>query len=64
MKYPLMRNNITSDDLEKVISHLKTPDPRLTAGENVIIFEKNWSKWLGVKNSVFVPIFYSVKNKN
>ena len=49
-----MRNNITSDDLEKVISHLKTPDPRLTAGENVMIFEKNWSKWLGVKNSVFV----------
>ncbi len=54
MKYPLMRNNITREDLDVVIEHLKNPDPRLTAGEHVRLFEKNWSDWLGVKHSVFV----------
>ena len=28
--------------------------PKLTAGEKVYQFEKKWSKWLGVKYSVFV----------
>ena len=54
MKYPLMRNNITREDLDVVIEHLKNTDPRLTAGEHVRLFEKNWSDWLGVKHSVFV----------
>ncbi len=54
MKYPLMRNNIVREDLDAVIEHLRNPDPRLTAGENVKLFEENWSNWLGIKHSVFV----------
>lgn len=49
-----MRNNILREDLDVVIEHLKQNDPKLTHGENVRIFEKEWSKWLGVKYSVFV----------
>ncbi len=54
MKYPLMRNNILRDDLDAVIEHLKKNDPILTNGANVRAFEEEWSKWLGVKYSVFV----------
>tara|TARA_B100000963_G_scaffold360310_1_gene390692 strand:- start:7194 stop:8366 length:1173 start_codon:yes stop_codon:yes gene_type:complete len=53
MKHHLMNNNITFDDNKKVINFLKT-NPRLTNGKKVIDFEKRWSKWLGVKYSVFV----------
>ena len=51
---PLMKNNISKGDLEKVINHLRQEDPKLTQGQNVIEFEKEWSNWLGVKHSVFV----------
>jgi CDP-4-dehydro-6-deoxyglucose reductase, E1 len=54
MKYPLMRNNILREDLDAVIEHLKQDDPILTHGANVRAFEEEWSKWLGVKHSVFV----------
>ena len=54
MKFPLMRNNILREDLDAVIDHLKQDDPILTNGENVREFEAEWSKWLGVKYSVFV----------
>ncbi len=54
MKFPLMRNNIAREDLDAVIEHLKQDDPILTNGENVRQFEYEWSKWLGVKYSVFV----------
>jgi len=54
MKYPLMQNNISRDDLDKVIAHLKTTDPILTNGPNCKAFEQEWSDWLGVKYSVFV----------
>ena len=54
MKYPLMRNNILREDLDAVIEHLKQADPILTNGANVRAFEAEWSKWLGVKYSVFV----------
>jgi CDP-6-deoxy-D-xylo-4-hexulose-3-dehydrase len=53
-KFPLMRNNILREDLDAVIEHLKQSDPILTNGENVRLFEAEWSKWLGVKYSVFV----------
>ncbi len=53
-KFPLMQNNITPADLNKVIRLLKSPNPILTQSKNVRTFEKNWSKWLGVKYSVFV----------
>jgi len=53
-KFPLMRNNILREDLDAVIEHLKQSDPILTNGENVRLFEAEWSKWLGVNYSVFV----------
>ena len=53
-KFPLMRNNILREDLDAVITYLKTDDPILTNGANVRAFEESWSKWLGVKYSVFV----------
>ena len=54
MKFPLMRNNILREDLDAVIEHLKQDDPILTHGPNVRAFEDEWSKWLGVKYSIFV----------
>jgi CDP-4-dehydro-6-deoxyglucose reductase, E1 len=54
MKYPLMRNNILREDLDAVIEHLQKDDPILTNGPYVREFEAEWSKWLGVKYSVFV----------
>jgi CDP-6-deoxy-D-xylo-4-hexulose-3-dehydrase len=54
MNFPLMRNNILREDLDALIEHLKQDDPKLTHGENVVAFEVEWSKWLGVKHSVFV----------
>ena len=53
MNHPLMNNNITNDDNLKVINFLKK-NPILTNGQKVKDFEKKWSKWLGVKYSVFV----------
>ena len=51
--HPLMSNNITKDDINKVIYFLKK-NPILTQNKNVEKFEKTWSSWLGVKYSVFV----------
>ena len=53
-KHPLMKNNISRKDLDKVIKYLKQKDPMLTQHKNVRLFEKKWSNWLGVKYSVFV----------
>jgi CDP-4-dehydro-6-deoxyglucose reductase, E1 len=50
---PLMHNNIPREDLDTVIEFLKG-DPILTQSKNVLAFEDEWSKWLGVKHSVFV----------
>ncbi len=52
--FPLMRNNITRQDLDRVIEYLKQDDPILTQSSNVQAFEEEWSQWLGVKYSVFV----------
>ena len=49
-----MRNNILREDLDAIIEYLKQDDPILTNGANVSAFEDEWSKWLGVKYSVFV----------
>ena len=54
MKFPLMRNNILREDLDAVIAHLRQDDPILTHNKNVRAFEEEWSRWLGVKYSVFV----------
>lgn len=53
LNWPLMENNITQDDIDALIEFLNG-NPRLTQGENVRLFEKEWSEWLGVKHSVFV----------
>jgi CDP-6-deoxy-D-xylo-4-hexulose-3-dehydrase len=53
MKYPLMKNNITSEDINALISFLKKKQI-LTQGRMVKKFENQWSKWLGVRYSVFV----------
>jgi CDP-6-deoxy-D-xylo-4-hexulose-3-dehydrase len=52
--WPLMQNNITRSDLNKLIQYLEQPDPKLTHGPLVKKFEEEWSKWLGVKHSVMV----------
>ena len=54
IELPLMKNNITRDDLDKVIEFLKRDDPILTQSSNVAAFETEWSEWLDVKHSVFV----------
>ncbi len=48
-----MDNNITREDREILITFLKG-DSFLTQSEQVCLFEQEWSKWLGVKHSVFV----------
>ncbi len=52
--WPLMKNNIARADLDAVISFLRQDDPILTQSKNVAAFEEEWSKWLGVRHSVFV----------
>jgi len=55
LSLPLMSDNIDRDDINSVVDFLnQEPIPRLTNGEKVKEFEKEWSKWLGVKYSVFV----------
>ena len=53
-KHPLMRNNITRNDLDVLVAYLLEDQPRLTQGSNVLAFEKEWSDWLGAKFSVYV----------
>jgi len=54
LNWPLMDNNITRQDLDTLIEFLKLDNPILTQSQNVRAFEAEWSKWLGVKHSVFV----------
>jgi CDP-4-dehydro-6-deoxyglucose reductase, E1 len=54
LNWPLMDDNITRGDLDAVIAYLQQPQPRLTHGEQVRAFEREWSEWLGVKYSVLV----------
>ena len=52
--HPLMHNNFSKSDINAAINLLKQKNIILTQSKNVIKFEKEWSKWLGVKFSVFV----------
>jgi len=52
--WPLMNNNISKADLDKVIEYLKQDDPKLTHGPLVMNFEEKWSEWLGVRYSVML----------
>ena len=49
-----MKNNISRADLDGVIDFLRHNDPVLTQSSQVKEFEREWSRWLGVKHSVFV----------
>jgi CDP-6-deoxy-D-xylo-4-hexulose-3-dehydrase len=53
--HPLMENNIIQEDVDAVIKFLRNNKKKIfTQSEKVREFEYNWSKWLGVKYSVFV----------
>jgi len=54
MYFPLIQNNITKQDLEKVKRYLNNENILLTQSKKVKEFENQWSKWLGVKYSIFV----------
>ena len=49
-----MSNNFTNSDISAAIKLLKQKSRILTQSKHVMEFEKKWSKWLGVKYSVFV----------
>lgn len=53
LNIPLMSNNIQPADIEEAIKFLRSSD-KLTNGPKVVEFEEAWSRWLGVKHSVFV----------
>tara|TARA_Y100000590_G_scaffold322219_1_gene364856 strand:+ start:1250 stop:2434 length:1185 start_codon:yes stop_codon:yes gene_type:complete len=53
-EHKLMSSNFTDNDIKEVIKLLKRKERVFTQSKNVIKFEKLWSKWLGVKYSVFV----------
>ena len=53
--HPLMDNNISKEDVKAIIKFLKQNKKRIfTQSKKVKEFESKWSKWLGVKYSVFV----------
>jgi CDP-6-deoxy-D-xylo-4-hexulose-3-dehydrase len=52
--WPLMKDNIARADLDAVMRLLRQEDPVLTQAGNVRAFEEEWSRWLGVRYSVFV----------
>ena len=52
-KINLVKDTIDFNDVKRLITWLET-NPRLTKGDLTLEFEKKWSKWLGVKYSVFV----------
>jgi len=52
--HPLMYNNFTTGDINAVIKLLRNKKRILTQSKFVKEFEHKWSKWLGVRYSVFV----------
>lgn len=52
--WPLINDNITDDDKHALIEFISTPGVRFTQHEKVRQFEKEWSEWVGVKNTTFV----------
>ena len=52
--HPLMHDNFTKSDVNAAIKLLKKKNRVLTQSRYVKQFEERWSKWLGVKYSVFV----------
>lgn len=54
LDWPLMKNNITRADFGAVIDFLQQDNPVLTQSTQVREFEVEWSRWLGMRYSVFV----------
>jgi len=54
LNHPLMDNNLSRSDMNSVGKLIRKKKIVLTQSENVKKFEKQWSKWAGVKYSVFV----------
>lgn len=54
LDWPLMRSNFAREDLDAAIAILRQQDPILTQSSEVEAFEQEWSRWLGVRYSVFV----------
>ena len=54
INHPLMHNNFLNSDMNAVRKLIRTKNLMLTQSKKVLEFEKKWSKWLGVKYSVFV----------
>lgn len=52
-RIPLVKDTIDKKDINELIDWLKT-EPQLTKGPLVVEFEKQWSKWLDRKHSVYV----------
>ena len=52
-KHPLMDNNITIEDRLSAANFIQN-NKIFTQSKKVIEFERKWSRWLGVKHSVFV----------
>jgi len=53
LNIPLVKDTIDKKDIKLLRKWLKT-NPKLTKGSLTIEFEKKWSKWLGVKYSVYL----------
>ena len=52
--HPLMQDNFSNSDMNAVVKLVKRKKRVLTQSKYVLEFEKKWSKWLGVKYSIFV----------
>lgn len=53
--HPLMENNIDQSDIKSLLKFINSNNAKIfTQSSKVKEFEKKWSKWLGVKYSVFV----------
>ena len=53
--HPLMENNIDDGDIKALQSFIKKNNKKIfTQSKKVKEFEEKWSKWLGVKYSIFV----------
>ena len=52
--WPLINDNITRKDKDRLIEFINEPNVRFTNGPKVKELENKWSEWLGVDYSVFV----------
>lgn len=52
-RIPLVKDTINRDDINHLIEWLYT-EPKLTKGDQTILFENQWSQWQGRKYSIFV----------